>query len=145
MAAHKSVWTLIPFLLSNKKFSQCGKRVRVSATSLEAGGSKTFLVQALTQYWTRQSKLCETQKAIWWAWWVCVGDGWVVSESVDTGCHKLLENIWCVWSKTSYSGDKWRCYRCGTDERTNDERRTREDSATQPMDAGSWVSQKKSR
>ena len=24
---------------------------------------------------TRQSKLCETQKAIWWAWWVCVGDG----------------------------------------------------------------------
>ena len=23
----------------------------------------------------RQSKLCETQKAIWWAWWVCVGDG----------------------------------------------------------------------
>ena len=24
---------------------------------------------------TRRSKLCETQKAIWWAWWVCVGDG----------------------------------------------------------------------
>ena len=23
----------------------------------------------------RQSKLCETQKAIWWAWWVCEGDG----------------------------------------------------------------------
>ena len=22
---------------------------------------------------TRPSKLCETQKAIWWAWWVCVG------------------------------------------------------------------------
>ena len=49
-----------------------------------------------------------------WVWWVCVGDGWVVSESVDSGCHKLSENIWFVWSKTSYSGDKWRCHRCGT-------------------------------
>ena len=44
----------------------------------------------------------------------------------------LTENIWFVWSRTSYSGDKWRCYRCGTD----DERRTREDRATQPLDAG---------
>ena len=35
--------------------------------------------------------------------------------SVDSGCHKLSENIWFVRSKTSYSGDKWRCYRCGTD------------------------------
>ena len=51
----------------------------------------------------------------------------------------LTENIWCVWSRTSYSGDKWRCYQCGTDGRTNDERRTWEDSATQPMDAG-WLS-----
>ena len=41
----------------------------------------------------RQSKLCETQKAIWWAWWVCVG--WWVS-------HKLSKNVWFVWSK---SGD----------------------------------------
>ena len=28
--------------------------------------------------------------------------------------HILTENIWFVWSETSYSGDKWRCYRCGT-------------------------------
>ena len=48
--------------------------------------------------------------------------------------HILTENIWFVWSRTSYSGDKWRCHRCGTDGRTNDERRTREDRATQPMD-----------
>ena len=41
------------------------------------------------------------------------------------------ENVWFVWSKTSYSGDKWRCYRCGTDDD-----RTREDRATQQMDAG---------
>ena len=45
---------------------------------------------------TRQSKLCETQKAICWAWWICEGDGWEFSESVDTGCHEVLENIWVV-------------------------------------------------
>ena len=43
--------------------------------------------------------------------------------------HILTENIWFGWSRTSYSGDKWRCHGCGT---TNE--RTREDSATQPMD-----------
>ena len=26
----------------------------------------------------------------------------------------LSENIWFVWSKPSYSGDKWRCYQGGT-------------------------------
>ena len=32
--------------------------------------------------------------------------------------HILTENIWFVWSETSYSGDERRCYRCGTNERT---------------------------
>ena len=27
--------------------------------------------------------------------------------------HHLSENIWFVWSKTSYSGDKRRCYQAG--------------------------------
>ena len=49
--------------------------------------------------------------------------------------QELSENVWFVWSKTSYSGDKWRCHRCGTDGRT-DGRRTREDNATQPLDDG---------
>ena len=35
-----------------------------------------------------------------------MGDGSVVSGSLDSGCHKLSENIWFVWSKTSYGGDK---------------------------------------
>ena len=36
-----------------------------------------------------------------------------------------------VWSKTSYSGDMWRCHHAGrTDEQT------RKDNATQPLDAG---------
>ena len=52
----------------------------------------------------------------------------MVSGSVDSGCHKLLETVWFVWSKASYSGDKWRCYRCGTG-RTD--RRTSEYRATQ--------------
>ena len=30
----------------------------------------------------------------------------------------LTENIWFAWSKTSYSGDKRRCYRCGTTKQT---------------------------
>ena len=42
----------------------------------------------------------------------------MVSGLVDSGNHKLSENILFVWSKTSYSGDKWRCHRCGTG-RTN--------------------------
>ena len=29
-----------------------------------------------------------------------------------------MHHVWFVWSKTSYSGDKWRCHRCGTDGRT---------------------------
>ena len=61
---------------------------------------------------------------VWWVWWVCVGDGWVVSGSVDSGCQKLSENIWFVWSKTSHSGDKWRCYRCGTGQTTSEDRAT---------------------
>ena len=32
--------------------------------------------------------------------------------------HILTENIWFVWSETSYSGDERRCYRCGTNKRT---------------------------
>ena len=51
--------------------------------------------------------------------------------------HILRENIWFVCSETSYSGDERRCHRCGTNERT-----ITEDRATQPMEAGGWVSQK---
>ena len=32
--------------------------------------------------------------------------------------HILTENIWFVWSETSYSGDERRCYRCGTNDQT---------------------------
>ena len=32
--------------------------------------------------------------------------------------HILTENIWFVWSETSYSGDKMRCYNAG---RTNEQ------------------------
>ena len=46
--------------------------------------------------------------------------------------QELSDNVWFVWSKTSDSGDKWRCHDAG---RTN-KRRTREDRATQPFDAG---------
>ena len=52
--------------------------------------------------------------------------------------HMLTENIWFVWSETSYSGDKRRCYRCGTN---NKQQPNTEDRATQPMEDGGWVSQ----
>ena len=45
--------------------------------------------------------------------------------------HILTENTWFIWPKISYSGDKWRCHGCGTNNRPNKERK-----ATQPMDAG---------
>ena len=47
--------------------------------------------------------------------------------------HILTENIWFVWSETSYSGDERRCHRCGT-------KTISEDRATQPIEAGGWVS-----
>ena len=33
--------------------------------------------------------------------------------------HILTENIWFVWSKTTYSVDKWICHYVGRDGRTN--------------------------
>ena len=38
------------------------------------------------------------------------------SRSLSSPDDKLSENIWFVWSKTSYDGDKWRCHH-GDDER----------------------------
>ena len=36
--------------------------------------------------------------------------------------HHLSENIWFVWSKTSYSGDRRRCHQAGrTNKRTNEQ------------------------
>ena len=34
-----------------------------------------------------------------------MGDVGVGSGSVESGCHQLSENIWFVWSKTSFGGD----------------------------------------
>ena len=32
---------------------------------------------------------------------------------MDSGCHKLSENIWFLWCKRSYSGDKKGCHARG--------------------------------
>ena len=50
-------------------------------------------------------QLCETQSER------CKVENMMLTRCQD---HILAENIWFVWSKTSYCGDKWRCYRCGT-------------------------------
>ena len=47
-----------------------------------------------------------------WVWLVRKCNGRVVGGSVDSGCHKLSENIWFVWSKRSYSEDKVGCHGC---------------------------------
>ena len=53
-------------------------------------------------------------------WWVRKGDRWLVGGSMDSGCHKLSENIWFVWSGRSYSGEKVGCHACPrTDGRRN--------------------------
>ena len=41
----------------------------------------------------------------WLVGWL--DQGVMYSSSPD---DKLSENIWFVWFKTSYDGDKWRCY-----------------------------------
>ena len=33
-----------------------------------------------------------------------------LSRPMSSPDDKLSENIWFVWSKTSYSGDKWKCH-----------------------------------
>ena len=37
----------------------------------------------------------------------------MVSESVDSGCHKLSENMWFMLFKRSYSRQKVGCDVCG--------------------------------
>ena len=44
------------------------------------------------------------------------------SLSMPSPDDKLSENIWFVWSKTSYDGDKWRCHH-GDDKQTNRQQR----------------------
>ena len=55
-------------------------------------------------------------------WWSSCDHMMTMTHCQD---HILSENIWFLWSKTSYSGDKWRCHRGGTDGWA------RKDSATQ--------------
>ena len=59
-----------------------------------------------------------------------------IRQGPDTTTHHQIpphmHNVWLVWSKTSYSGDKWRCYKCGTNEQTN-KQMTSKDSATQHL------------
>ena len=50
--------------------------------------------------------------------------------------HILTENIWFVWSETSYSGDERRCNGCGTNNERTNKRTNTEDRATQTMEAG---------
>ena len=47
------------------------------------------------------------------------------SQSLSSPDDELSENIWFVWSRTSYSGDKWRCHHA--------DGQTSEYSATQSM------------
>ena len=45
-------------------------------------------------------------------WSSLVWSGLVWSGLVWSG-HKLSENIWVVWSRTCYKGEKVRCHACG--------------------------------
>ena len=91
----------------------------------------------------RKYSICLILIALWWyddhhkiIWWSSYEDMMTLTCCQD---HILTENIWFVWSKTSYSGDERRCHGCGTTERRTT---ISEDRATQPMETGGWVSQK---
>ena len=45
------------------------------------------------------------------------------SRSLSSPDDKLSEDIWFVWSKTSYDGYKWRCYHGDDERRTISENR----------------------
>ena len=53
------------------------------------------------------------------------------SQSLSSPDDKLSKNIWCVWSRTSYGVDKWRCHHA--DGRTIEQT---SESATQSVDTG---------
>ena len=42
--------------------------------------------------------------------WSSSGHQVVTKWSVDSGCHKLSENIWFAWSNACYKGEKERCH-----------------------------------
>ena len=44
--------------------------------------------------------------------WSSSGPQVVIKWSVNSGCHKLSENIWFAWSNTCYKGEKVRCHAC---------------------------------
>ena len=48
----------------------------------------------------------------------------VTKWSVDSGCHKLSENIWFAWSNTYYKGEKVRCHACDTQTNRQTDRQT---------------------
>ena len=57
--------------------------------------------------------------------------GHLVISVLISSDQELSENVWFIWSKTSNSGDVTM-----RDGRTTNDERTREDKATQPLDAG---------
>ena len=44
--------------------------------------------------------------------WSPSGHQVVTNWSVNSGCHKLSENMWFAWSNTCYKGEKVRCLAC---------------------------------
>ena len=46
-----------------------------------------------------------------------MGDGEVVNAMGQWIVGVISFQKIYIWSKTSYSGDKWGCHRCGTDQR----------------------------
>ena len=84
--------------------------------------------------------ICRVFCAVWYddlhmmIWWSSYEDMMMMPPCRD---HILTENIWFVWSETSYSGDRWRCYRCGTDD---DDEQGKIELLSQ-WTVGGWVSQ----
>ena len=83
--------------------------------------------------------ICHVFCAVWWyddhhmiIWWSSYEDMMMMTRCQD---HILTENIWFVWSRTSYSGDKWRCHRCGTTKRQG------KIGLLSQWTVGGWVSQ----
>ena len=86
----------------------------------------------LSIYCPRNSFICCHIIAVYFHIW-CTRFKYLFVSLRLAHCHhqliSFLENIWCVWSRTSYGVDKWRCHHA--DGRTIEQT---SESATQSVD-----------
>ena len=116
------IWTKDPFaplraLVDNKNIIFL---LREMGAELKMTTLQVASWDQLINWWALRSNKMQTKKMFCWMKQILKLDNSKLGSTQQwmtlTCCqdHILTENIWFVWSETSYSGDERRCYRCGT-------------------------------